>query len=210
MEISANAVKELREKTGAGMMDCKNALTENNGDFEKAVEFLRKKGLSAAAKKSSRTASEGSVASYIHSNGKIGVLLEVNCETDFVARNEQFQTFVKDLAMHIAAANPKYVRPDEVDSNDIAKEKEIFLAQMNQDPKNANKPANVMEKIIEGKVQKYVDEVCLVKQPFVKNPDKTVEALLTDMIAKTGENIVIKRFVRYQLGESVGTQTTSA
>lgn len=202
MEISANAVKELREKTGAGMMDCKKALAETQGDFEKAVEFLRKKGLSAAAKKSSRQASEGSIASYIHSNGKIGVIVEVNCETDFVARNEQFQGFVKDLAMHIAAANPKYVRPEEVNQNDIAKEKEIFLAQMKQDPKNANKPANVMEKIIEGKVQKYVDEICLVKQPFVKNPEKTIEALLNEMIAKIGENIVIKRFVRYQMGET--------
>ncbi len=184
-------------------MDCKKALTETNGDFEKAVEFLRKKGLSAAAKKSGRTASEGLVSSYIHAGGKIGVLVEINCETDFVARNEQFQTFVRDVAMHIAAANPQYVRSDEVPAAVIEKEKEIFLAQLKQDPKNVNKPPQVMEKIIEGKAQKFLDEVCLMNQAYVKDPDKTITQLTTEVIAKIGENIVIRRFMRFQLGEGI-------
>jgi elongation factor Ts len=206
MEISSGLVKELREKTGAGMMDCKKALVETSGDFEKAVEFLRKKGLAAAAKKAGRTASEGMVQSYIHAGGKIGVLVEVNCETDFVARNENFQAFVRDVAMHIAAANPLYVRQEEVPADLIEKEKEIILAQLKQDPKNANKPANVMEKIIEGRVNKYFDENCLLNQAFVKNPDVKVGQLLTEMIAKIGENMNIRRFVRFTLGEGLASK----
>ncbi|MBI2604587.1 MAG: translation elongation factor Ts [Deltaproteobacteria bacterium] len=203
MEISAGLVKDLREKTGAGMMDCKKALTETSGDFEKAVEFLRKKGLSSAAKKAGRTASEGLISSYIHAGGKIGVLVEINCETDFVARNEQFQAFVRDVAMHIAAANPRYVRPDEVPDAVIDKEREIFLAQLKQDPKNVSKPPQVMEKIIAGKARKFLDEVCLVNQAYVKDPGKTIAQLTTEVIAKIGENIVIRRFTRFQLGEGL-------
>ena len=207
MEISSTQVKDLREKTGAGMMDCKKALVETSGDFEKAVEYLRKKGLSAAAKKADRMAKEGAVSSYIHGGGKIGVLVEVNCETDFVARNENFQSFVRDVAMHIAAANPQYVRPEEVPASVIEKEKEIFLAQLKQDPKNANKPAQVLEKIIEGKIKKFYDESCLVNQAFVKDPDKTITQLTTEMVAKIGENINIRRFVRFTLGEGVGANS---
>ncbi len=201
MEISANQVKDLREKTGAGMMDCKKALVESQGDFEKAVDFLRKKGLSAAAKKADRVAKEGSIGSYIHANGKIGVLVEINCETDFVARNEQFQNFVKDISMHIAAASPQYVRTEEVDASAVAKEREILIEQLKQDPKNAGKPQAVLDKIIEGRLAKFVDDVCLLKQPFVKDPSKTVEQLTTELIAKIGENIAIRRFARFTLGE---------
>lgn len=207
MEISSNMVKDLREKTGAGMMDCKKALVETQGDFEKAIEFLRKKGLSAAAKKSTRATNQGLIQSYIHAGGKIGVLIEVNCETDFVARNEKFQAFVKDVAMQVAAANPQYVRADEVPAELINKEKEIALAQLKQDPKNANKPAQVMEKIIEGKIKKFVDEITLMNQAFVKDPSKTISQLSSEMVATIGENIVIKRFARFVLGET-GAQAT--
>lgn len=203
MEISAGLVKDLREKTGAGMMDCKKALTESSGDFEKAVELLRKKGLAAAAKRSGRAATEGLVNAYIHGEGRIGVLVEVNCETDFVARNEEFKGFVRDVAMHIAAASPQFVRPEDVPAEAIEKEKEIFKAQMAQDPKNAGKPANVLDKIIEGKIKKYVDEICLMNQPFVKNPDVTVGALQTNLVAKIGENISVRRFARFNLGEGL-------
>ena len=203
MEISAGQVKELREKTGAGMMDCKKALSETGGDFEKAVDVLRKKGLSAAAKKAGRAATEGAVTAYIHGEGRIGVLLEVNCETDFVARNEEFKAFVRDISMHIAAANPQYVNTSEVSPQLVEKEREIILAQMKQDPKNANKPANVLDKIIEGKLKKFVDDICLVTQPFVKNPDVTVGVLTTNLVAKIGENINIRRFIRYSLGEGL-------
>lgn len=209
MEITPAQVKDLREKTGAGMMDCKRALEDTSGDFEKAVEFLRKKGLAAAAKKSSRVANQGLVSSYIHAGGKIGVLVEVNCETDFVARNEGFQAFVKDIAMQIAAANPQYVRAEEVPAALIEKEKEIALAQLKQDPKNANKPAQVMEKIIEGKMKKFVDEITLVNQPFVKDPSKTITQLTGEAVGKIGENIVIKRFARFVLGETTATTTTT-
>lgn len=209
MEISSSLVKDLREKTGAGMMDCKKALVETNGDFDKAIEFLRKKGLSAAAKKADRVANQGAVSSYIHGGGKIGVLVEVNCETDFVARNEQFQNFVRDVAMHIAAAGPQYVRQEEVPASVIEKEKEILLAQAKQDPKNANKPAQVMEKIIEGKVKKFFDETCLLNQAFVKDPDKTISQLVTEMVAKIGENISIRRFVRFTLGEGVAANSNA-
>lgn len=209
MEISSTLVKDLREKTGAGMMDCKKALVETNGDFDKAVEFLRKKGLSAAAKKADRVANQGAVSSYIHGGGKIGVLVEVNCETDFVARNELFQNFVRDVAMHIAAAAPQYVRPEEIPSSVVEKEKEILLAQAKQDPKNANKPAQVMEKIIEGKVKKFFDETCLLNQAFVKDPDKTISQLVTEQVAKIGENISIRRFVRFTLGEGIGANSNT-
>lgn len=205
MEISSGLVKELREKTGAGMMDCKKALVETQGDFEKAVEFLRKKGLAAAAKKASRAAKEGAVSSYIHGGGKIGVLVEVNCETDFVARNETFQGFVRDIAMHIAAAGPQYVRQEEVPAHIVEKEKEIMLAQLKQDPKNSGKPPQVLEKIIEGKVKKFFDETCLMNQAFVKDPDKTITQLTTEMVAKIGENINIRRFARFTLGEGLAT-----
>lgn len=207
MEISSGLVKELREKTGAGMMDCKKALVETQGNFEKAVEFLRKKGLAAAAKKASRTAKEGAVSSYIHGGGKIGVLVEINCETDFVARNETFQGFVRDIAMHIAAAGPQYVRQEEVPAHIVEKEKEIMLAQLKQDPKNSGKPPQVLEKIIEGKVKKFFDETCLMNQAFVKDPDKTITQLTTEMVAKIGENINIRRFARFTLGEGLAAES---
>ncbi|MGE4233869.1 MAG: translation elongation factor Ts [Bacteriovoracia bacterium] len=207
MEISAGKVKDLREKTGAGMMDCKKALVECEGDFEKAVEYLRKKGMAAAAKKAGRTAKEGCVGSYIHAGGKIGVLVEVNCETDFVAKNETFQAFVKDVAMHIAASNPRYVKPEDVPADVIAKEKEIFLAQLKQDPKNANKPPQVLEKILEGKVQKFLDEACLVNQGFVRDPEKKISQLTTELIAKIGENISVRRFSRFAVGEGASEST---
>ncbi len=202
MEISANSVKELRERTGAGMMDCKKALLETKGNLDEAIEYLRKKGLSAAAKKAGRATSEGLIGSYVHSNGKVAVMVEVNCETDFVARNEAFQAFVKDIAMHIAAAAPVCVRPEEMPQDYIAKEREIALAQMKEDPKMANKPAAVLEKIIEGKIQKIYDEQCLMGQKFVKNPDITINDHLNQTVSKIGENMSIARFTRYVLGES--------
>jgi elongation factor Ts len=208
MDISASLVKELREKTGAGMMDCKKALAESSGDFEKAVEFLRKKGLAAASKKAGRTANEGLVSSYIHGTGKIGVLVEINCETDFVARNEIFQGFVRDVAMHIAAASPQFVRAEDVPASVIEKEKEIYLAQLKQDPKNANKPAQILEKILEGRIQKFFDESCLMNQAFIKDPNKTITQLTTEMVAKIGENINVRRFSRYQLGEGLSKSST--
>jgi elongation factor Ts len=210
MEITASAVKELRERTGAGMMDCKKALTETKGNMEEAIEFLRKKGLSAAAKKAGRATSEGLIGSYVHSNGKVAVLVEVNCETDFVARNEGFQTFVKDLAMHIAAAAPVCVRADEMPQDYIAKEKEIALALMKQDPKMANKPQAVLDKVIEGKVQKIYDEQCLMGQKFVKNPDISINEYLNQTVAKIGENISIARFTRYVLGETAKKEEEQA
>ncbi len=202
MEINANVVKELRERTGAGMMDCKKALLETKGNVEEAIEYLRKKGLSAAAKKAGRDTKEGTIGSYVHSNGKIAVMVEVNCETDFVARNENFQNFVKDIAMHIAAAAPVCVDKDDMPMDFIAKEREIALGQMKEDPKMANKPAAVLEKIIEGKVQKIYDEQCLMNQKFVKNPDLTVKDYVGQTVGTIGENIGIARFTRYVLGES--------
>jgi len=199
MEISANLVKELREKTGAGMMDCKKALGEASGDFEKAIEYLRKKGIASAAKKAGRLTKEGSVSSYIHGEGRVGVLLEVNCETDFVARTEQFRQFVKDISMHIAAASPQWVFPEEVPADVIAKEKEIAVAQMQA----SGKPAAVLEKIAEGKIKKFYEDTCLMHQVFVKDPGKTVDQLLKELIATLGENIAIRRFTRYALGEGV-------
>jgi elongation factor Ts len=197
MEISASLVKELREKTGAGMMDCKKALSETSGDFEKAIEYLRKKGIASAAKKAGRATKEGAVTSYIHGEGRVGVLVEINCETDFVARTEQFRQFSKDIAMHIAAAMPSYVRPEEVPAEVVAKEKEIAIAQM----QDSGKPLAVLEKIAEGKVKKYFEDTCLLNQVYVKDTSKTVDQLLKEVIAGLGENISIRRFVRFGLGE---------
>lgn len=198
MNITAEMVKELREKTGAGMMDCKKALTEAGGDPEKAVEILRKKGLSAAAKKAGRTASEGIIGAYVHMD-KIGVLVEVNCETDFVARTDDFKTLVKDIAMHIAAANPRYLSRDDIATDVIEKEKEIFKEQIK------GKPEHVVDRIVQGKLEKFYSENCLLEQIFVKDPEqkKTIKDIVTEAIARLGENIVIRRFVRYQLGEEL-------
>jgi elongation factor Ts len=201
MEITAQLVKELREKTNAGMMDCKRALTEAQGDMGKAEEWLRQKGLSAAAKKASRVATEGAVGSYIHLGGKIGVLVEINCETDFVARNDLFQAFLKDVAMHVAATNPLYLKREDVAPEVVAKEREIAKAQL----KEQGKPEKVWEKIVEGKLDKFFKEVCLLEQGFVKDPEKSVGDLVTEAIAKLGENIQIRRFARYQVG--VGTES---
>jgi elongation factor Ts len=202
MEIQANVVMELRQRTGAGMMDCKKALLETKGNVDEAIEYLRKKGLSAAAKKSGRDTKEGTIGTYIHSNGKIGVMVEVNCETDFVARNEGFQSFVKDIAMHIAAAAPVCVDKDDMPQDFIAKEREIALAQMKEDPKMAGKPQAVLDKIIEGKVAKIYDEQCLMGQKFVKNPDISIKDYVSLTVGKIGENISIARFSRYVLGEA--------
>lgn len=202
-EITAAAVKALREKTGAGMVDCKNALVEANGNEEQAVEILRKKGMATAGKKAGRVTAEGAVGSYIHAGGKVGVLVEVNCESDFVARGEDFTTLVKDIAMHIAASSPGYVRREEVPAEVIEKEKEIALGQIQNDPKNANKPQNVIDKIIEGRINKYFEEVVLLEQPFVKDPSKTVGELVTEKIASIKENISIRRFARFKMGEGL-------
>ena len=202
-EISASAVKELREKTGAGMMDCKKALTESAGDFAKAEEYLRKKGLASAAKKAGRVASEGAVGSYIHMGGKIGVLVEVNSETDFVARTEAFQALVKDVAMHVAAAAPQYVRREEVPAEAVAKELEIAKAQFREQ----KKPEAIIEKIAQGKVDKFFSEVCLLEQPFVKDDKKTVQEMINDQVAKIGENIQVRRFARFVLGEGLEKKT---
>ncbi len=197
--VEASAVKELRERTGAGMMDCKKALTESNGDMEKAIEILREKGLAAAAKKAGRIASEGIVDAYIHGGGRIGVLIEVNSETDFVAKNEEFRQFVKDMAMQVAATNPLYVKREEVDPQVIAKEREIFKAQA----LNEGKPEKIVEKMVEGRIEKYYKEICLLEQPFIKDTDKTVQDMLSLMIAKIGENLSIRRFVRFEKGEGL-------
>jgi elongation factor Ts len=189
-------VKELREKTSAGMMECKKALSEASGDLNKAIDILRKKGVSLASKRSSRAAKEGLIVSYIHTNNKIGVLLEVNCETDFVARNDDFKSFVKELSMQIAAANPSYILKEDVPEDELAKEKEIIKEQ------NKNKPESALEKIIEGKLNSYYQEACLLEQPYIKDQKVFIKSLLTDLIAKTGENVVVKRFTRYQLGQT--------
>lgn len=199
MAVSASAVKELRERTGAGMLDCKKALDETNGDITKAIELLREKGLSAAANKAGRIATEGVVESYIHAGGRIGVLVEINCETDFVAKTDQFRTFARDIAMHIAAANPKFVRREEVPADEIEKEREILKAQA----LNEGKPEKIVEKMVDGRISKYYEEYCLMEQSFVKDPDKTISALLNEKISSIGENISIRRFVRYELGEGL-------
>ncbi|HOC59746.1 MAG TPA: translation elongation factor Ts [Smithellaceae bacterium] len=199
MEITSTMVKELRTKTGAGMMDCKEALAAVDGDFEKAIDYLRKKGLSAATKRSSKAAKDGTIASYIHMGGKIGVMVEINCETDFVAKTEDFQTMAKDIAMHIAATNPMCIRPEEIPGEILEREKEIYRSQLREE----KKPEKIWDKIIEGKLKKYYEDICLAEQKFVKNQDITVGTLVSNMIAKTGENIVIRRFARFQLGEDI-------
>lgn len=199
MEISSAMVKELRDKTGTGMMDCKDALMAAGGDFEKAIDILRKKGLSAATKRSSKTAKDGTIASYIHMGGRIGVMVEINCETDFVAKTDDFQTMAKDIAMHIAASNPLYLRPDDIPADALEREKEIYRSQLREE----KKPEKIWDKIIEGKLNKFYEDVCLTQQKFIKNTDINVETLINNMIAKTGENIIIRRFARFQLGEEI-------
>jgi len=196
-------VKELRERTGAGVVDCQKALTESGGDVEKAITFLREKGLAAAAKRAGRTAAQGVVGSYIHGGGKIGVLVEVNCETDFVARTEEFQRLVKDIGMQVAAANPRYIRRDEVAETELAREREIYRVQTEQ----SGKPAAVIARIVDGKIEKFYSEVCLMEQPFIREPGKTVEQMIKEMVARTGENVVIRRFARFQIGEEGATTT---
>ncbi|HHV56181.1 MAG TPA: translation elongation factor Ts [Firmicutes bacterium] len=191
-------VKALREKTGAGMMDCKRALQETGGDMDKATEYLREKGLAAAAKRAGRTAAEGLVEAYIHLGGKLGVLVEVNCETDFVARTPEFREFVRDIAMQVAAANPQYLAKEDVPAAVLDKEREILRVQA----LNEGKPEKVVDRIVEGRLEKFYSENCLLEQPFIKDPDKKVHELLTEKIARIGENIVIRRFVRFQLGET--------
>jgi len=200
MEVSASTVKELREKTGAGMMDCKKALAETGGDMDKAIDYLRQKGLAAAAKKADRTAADGAVGAYVHPGGKIGVLVEINCETDFVARTAEFQGLLKDIAMQVAAANPRCVRRDEVSSADLGKEKAIYRQQALE----SGKPEKVVDKIIEGKIDKFYSEVCLLEQSFIKDPDKKVQDVVNEAIARLGENIQVRRFARFHLGEGVG------
>jgi elongation factor Ts len=190
-------VKELRERTGAGIVDCQKALTETDGDLEKAITFLREKGLAAATKRAGRAAAQGTVGSYIHGGGKIGVLVEVNCETDFVARTDEFQRLVKDVAMQVAAANPRYVRRDEVSEAEKEKERAIYRVQTEQ----SGKPTAVIARIVEGKLEKFFSETCLMEQPFIREPSKTIEQLVKESVAKTGENIVVRRFSRFQIGE---------
>ncbi len=199
MDITSAMVKDLRTKTGAGMMDCKEALTASAGDVEKAIEYLRKKGMSAATKRSSKAAKEGVVASYIHMGGRIGVMVEVNCETDFVAKTEDFQQMAKDIAMHVAASNPLFLKPEEIPPEVMEREKDIYRSQALAE----KKPEKIWERIIEGKLKKYYEEVCLLQQKFIKNNDITVETLVNNMIAKTGENIMVRRFARFQLGEDL-------
>lgn len=194
-------VKELRERTGAGVVDCQKALAESSGDVEKAIVFLREKGLAAAAKRAGRTAAQGLVNAYIHGGGKIGVLVEVNCETDFVARTDEFQRLAKDIAMQVAATNPRYVRRDEVAEAERERERGIYRAQTVQ----SGKPAAVVERIVEGKLEKFYSEACLLEQPFIRDPAKTVEQLVKDAVARTGENIVVRRFARFQIGEAETT-----
>jgi len=199
MAVTASAVKELRERTGAGMLDCKKALDETNGDIDKAVAVLREKGLSAAANKAGRIATEGVVESYIHGGGRIGVLVEINCETDFVGKTDQFKEFARDIAMHIAAANPKYVRREEVPTEELEKEKEILKNQA----LNEGKPEKIVKKMVEGRINKYYEEYCLLEQSFIKDPDKTINTLLNEKISTIGENISIRRFARFELGEGL-------
>jgi elongation factor Ts len=199
VEVSASMVKDLREKTGAGMMDCKKALTETGGDFQKAVDYLRQKGLATAAKRAGRIASEGRIGSYIHAGGKIGVMVEVNCETDFVAKTDDFQAFAKDVAMHIAASSPLYIRREDVSPEVLQREREIYQAQA----RDAKKPEKIIDKIVDGKLEKFYGEVCLLEQPFVKDPDITVQDLLNGLIGKLGEKVEIRRFTRFQVGEGI-------
>lgn len=195
-------IKELRERTGAGVVDCQKALKESGGNVEKAITFLREKGLAAAAKRAGRAAAQGVVGSYIHGGGKIGVLIEINCETDFVARTEDFQKLVKDVSMQIAATNPRYVRRDEVSDEERDREREIYRAQTEQ----SGKPAAVIDRIVDGKLEKFFSDVCLMEQPFIREPAKTIEQLLKEVVARTGENVVIRRFARFQIGEGEGSE----
>jgi len=197
VDITSEMVKQLRVKTGAGMMDCKEALKASDGDFDKAVDYLRKKGMSAATKRSSKAAKDGTIAAYIHMGGKIGVLVELNCETDFVAKTDDFKELARDLAMHVAASNPLYVRPEDIPPEALEREKNIYKEQLAAE----KKPEKIWDRIIEGKLKKFYEEVCLLNQKFIKNTDITVETLINNMIAKTGENIVLRRFARFQLGE---------
>lgn len=199
MDISADTVKKLREKTGVGLMDCKEALKHSDGDMEKAVDFLREKGLAKLQKRMGRVASEGSVAAYIHTGGKVGAMVEINCETDFVAKTDQFQNFVKDIAMQITAANPLYVKREDIPQEHLDREKTIYRNQALE----SGKPEKIIDKIAEGKLEKFYQEVCLVEQTFIKNPDMTIKDLLEELLVKTGEKIVISRFVRFQLGETL-------
>jgi elongation factor Ts len=199
MEVNAAAVRELREKTGAGIMDCKKALAETGGNLEQAVDFLRQKGLAAAAKKADRIAADGAVGAYVHPGGKIGVLVEINCETDFVARTAEFQTLLKDMAMQIAAANPRYVRAEDVSPDEIERERGIYRRQALE----SGKPEKVVEKIIDGKIERFFSEVCLLEQAFIKDPDRKVSDIVNDAIARLKEKIEVRRFARYHLGEGV-------
>lgn len=199
MDITADTVKKLREKTGVGLMDCKEALKHTNGDMEKAVDYLREKGLAKMAKRMGRVASEGSIASYIHTGGKVGAMVEINCETDFVAKTDQFQNFVKDVAMQVTASNPLYVKREDIPQEHIDREKAIYRNQALE----SGKPEKIIDKIAEGKLEKFYQEVCLVEQTFIKNPDMTIKGLLEELLVKTGEKIVINRFVRFQLGETI-------
>src|SRR5438132_10312128 len=202
-EITTAAIKSLREKTGAGMMECKKALIEAEGNEERANEVLRERGLASAKKREGRVAAEGVVGSYIHMGGKVGVLVEVNCETDFVARGEEFQQLIKDIAMHIAAAEPRYVTRTDVSADALDKEREIARAQAKNDPKNANKPEQVIDKIVEGRLNKFYEEGVLLDQPFIKDPAKTVGELITEKVAKTGEKVTERRFARYKMGDGL-------
>jgi elongation factor Ts len=202
-EITGSAVKALREKTGAGIIDCKNALVEAQGDENSAMEILRKKGMATAGKKAGRVTAEGAVGSYIHMGGKVGVLVEINCESDFVARGEEFQQLVKDVAMHIAAVDPRYVNREEVPSDVLQKEREILMEQLKNDPKNASKPEDVLNKIIEGRLNKFYEESVLLDQPFVKDPSKTIGDLVTEKISSIKENISVRRFARFKMGEGI-------
>jgi elongation factor Ts len=199
MEITASMVKELRERTGAGILDCRKALIENEGDLSKSIEYLQKKSLATAEKKSGRVAAEGSVGSYIHMGGRIGVLVELNCETDFVAKTEDFQGFLRDVCMHIAAFSPLYLDSASIPADDVAKQREIFAAQLREQ----GKAEQMIDKIVEGKIKKWFTEVCLLDQPFVKDQDRSVGAVLTELVAKIGENLKIRRFVRFGVGEGI-------
>jgi elongation factor Ts len=206
MEISIELVKDLRQRTGAGVIDCKTALGEAKGDIDAAIEYLRRKGLATAAKKAGRIAADGLVSSYIHTGGKMGVLVEINCETDFVAKTEDFQTFVKNIAMHIAASNPQYIRREEIPAEVLEGEKRIYRSQAVE----SGKPEKVIDKIIQGKLDRFYSEVCLIEQTYFKDPDLTVKEVLDSMIAKVGENISIRRFARFQLGEGLQSRSQPA
>jgi elongation factor Ts len=206
MEIPIELVKDLRQRTGAGVIDCKTALSEAKGDVDAAIEYLRRKGLATAAKKAGRIAADGLVSSYIHTGGKMGVLVEINCETDFVAKTEDFQTFVKNISMHIAAANPQYIRREEIPEEVLESEKRIYRSQAIE----SGKPEKVIEKIVQGKMERFYSETCLLEQTYFKDPDLTVKEVLDDMIAKVGENINIRRFARFQLGEGIHPRSQPA